>query len=159
MPLPGFIQDADLQVALEDMLRVPRGAFSAGDSAYVGDILHDANVAAYQEIQGRLLKRGLTQAQLDAWDRGAEFQTAIGLFWALVRAAGLSEGVRPEVLRALDRRKELSDPDLELFSGGVPLVPPTPPADGLVTTGVMNTSTDMFVADVNDSRRGKVTVW
>ncbi|MDE2097714.1 MAG: hypothetical protein KGL39_10735 [Patescibacteria group bacterium] len=157
MPLPGFIADADLQVALEDMLKVPRDSLGSGDSAYVQDILHDANVSAYQEIQGRLLRRGITQAQLDSWDRGAEFQKSIGLYWTLINAAGLSQAIEPAVIKALDRRSELSV--VELYSGGVPLVPPTPPAEGLVTTGVMDTSTDMFVSNPYDLRRGLVTRW
>lgn len=157
MPLPGFIQDSDLQVALEDMLKVPRGTFSTGDSAYTGDILHDANVSAYQEIQAKLLRRGLTQAQLDTWDRGGDFQTCIGLFWALVKAAELSKDVAPQVLKALDRRAELAT--VELYAGGVPLVPPTPPSEGLVTTGVLDTRTDNFVMDTTDRRIGRITRW
>lgn len=160
MALPGFIQDADLQVALEDMLKVPRGTFSSGDSAYVGDIIHDANVAAYQEIQSRLLKRGITQAQLDTWDRGSEFQTSIGLFWTLIRAADLSKAIEPTVLKALDRRKELSDPDLDLYSGGVPIAPPTTvPSEGLVTYGNLSTASDMFVLNTVDPRIGQITRW
>ena len=49
--------------------------------------IEDAATDAYREIVGKLMARGFTQAQIDAWDRGAEFQRDIGLFWNLVLQA------------------------------------------------------------------------
>jgi hypothetical protein len=43
---------------------------------------------------------------VDAWDRGSEFETDIGLYWCLVKGAGL-HGYDSTYIKLLDRRKEL----------------------------------------------------
>jgi hypothetical protein len=156
MPLPGFVTNAQLQTALENMIRVAAGTFSAGDSAYVLNIIADANKSAYQDIQAALLRRGLTQAQLDTWDRGGEYQKDIGLYWCLVKTVGL-HAFDDKFCKALDRRGELKC--VELYASGVPLILQTPPAEGQVTHGALDTTNDLFVPNANDPLRGQITRW
>lgn len=62
---------------------------------------------ATQEVQGRLVARGFTLAQVAAWTRRDEFVSDIALFRALV-LGGMLEGFDKTWLDAIDRRKELA---------------------------------------------------
>lgn len=92
------------------------------------DIVADANEWAYNEIRSRLIYRGFSQAQIDAWGRRAEFNLALGLYWSFV-LGGVSEQLPEGYLSKLDRRDELD----EVF-----VLLGTPPAQvliGQVTAG------------------------
>jgi hypothetical protein len=65
-----------------------------------------SNQTAFMDIRGKLLQRGYDTAQMLNWDRGPEFQRDLGLYWSLVRGAGL-HGYDDKFINKLDRRKEL----------------------------------------------------
>lgn len=157
MPAPGFLTDAALTTALESAMSVAPGTLGSGDSAHWLTIVEQANGSAYQDILGALLQRGLSLTQIDTWHRGIEFQRDLGLFWALVRGAGL-HGFDDTYIKPLDRRKELETVAL-IDAVGAPLVPPDPPLEGQVARGVMSSETDLFRLDPCDPRRGRVTRW
>lgn len=98
MPTPAV----NLLQALADTLKV---AVEDLDDAW-GRIARDAEAAARAEVRGRLLARGCTAAQADGWDRLAEYARDIGLYFALVRGAGL-HGYEDKWVARLDRRGEL----------------------------------------------------
>ena len=120
----GFITDAVLSAALKDVLQrtsgLPgsgnKGKGAAGDLLpFWSSIITRANQAAYQEIIARLSERGFIFAtQIQYWDRGVEFQTAIGLWWCLVHGAALAtDSYQAQALdkekQQLDRRWELKE--------------------------------------------------
>src|SRR5262245_21773803 len=97
-----FITDSELLGVIADHLKVAVGALAA----HWTTIATRANLGAYQTILGELLARGFDRAQVDGWDRGSEFERAIGGFLALLEG-GAYAGYDPETLRGLDRRPEL----------------------------------------------------
>jgi len=105
-----FITDAQLTSALSDALHrlVPNGADLM---PFFSGIITRANSTAYWEIVSALMGRGFDKVQqIDLWDRGPEYQTAIGLWWCLELGAAIdSDSYRGEALTdlKLDRRKEL----------------------------------------------------
>lgn len=109
--------------------------------------------------------RGYTQAQVDQWDRLAEYQLDIGAWFALKRlSAMIPDSLGQANLDALDRRPELVFPPKDgaisavLTINGVAV-------DGLGTYGQpsfgqFDTSHDMFIppfTSSDDSRIGEVT--
>lgn len=111
-----WISDADLKSALADML----GKTSASLVGKWTDIVTAANVAAANDIAQRLLARGYSAAQIDAWDYRAVFNRDIGLFWALVKGGGLAD-YSDVGINKLDRRKELDT--LAVLIGGAVALP------------------------------------
>ena len=120
----GFITDAVLSAAIKDVIQRAAGApgTGIGGKGAAGDlqgfwtsIVTRANQAAYQEIVGRLAERGFNPVtQIFNWDRGVEFQTAIGVWWCLVHNAALqTDSYQAQALledhKQLDRRWELKD--------------------------------------------------
>src|ERR1700690_3472674 len=107
-----FITDADLLSALASELHRAGIALDGSDlEAFWTPIVSRSNTAAYWEIIHALMGRGFDkETQIDLWDRGAEFQTAIGIWWCLEHGAAIdSDSYRAEALNELklDRRKEL----------------------------------------------------
>lgn len=132
-----FVTDGQLLAMVADRLKVR----PADLPAYWADsITPQANESAYQEVLGRLLDRGFTKTQIDQWDRGAEFQQAIGLYLALVNG-GAYAGYDAGVLQMLDRRKELKE--VLVFISGE-WVKPVGDRPGLVTTAGPNTAGGTF---------------
>lgn len=81
------------------------------------DTLDRAVQSAEQEVRGRLLGRGYTDAQVSAWDRLEEYHGIVSrvILWGLSRA--VAAGYDPEARKELsDRRKELAT--VEVFVGG-----------------------------------------
>jgi hypothetical protein len=113
-----FVQDATLLAHVQAVLAVealdPATPWTA--------IAHYANVAAYGQIRRALMLRGLSQAQVDSWDDGAEYQLDLGLFWALTKG-GCTKDYDQKFIQALDRRDELKT--AYLTTGGAPVVPAT----------------------------------
>lgn len=151
-----FIVDATLKTALQNTLQ------KSTLPAFWDEIVTSANSSAYWDIVGRLVARGFTKAQVDSWDRGAEFQRSIGLFWCLNHPAaiGSDNSYSRQNVEAFDRRLELSgDPAqgiqaVAVTSGGVLLQPEG--TAGQPTVGPFDTSTDLFLtADPEDSRIGR----
>jgi hypothetical protein len=117
MPAP-YLTDASLRQALAE-------ALSKSDPATLAvgpRTLSDANQFAGQEVTGRLLGRGYTQAQVDAWDRTVEFATHIALWW-LFTYGGVPYIGNDERVKDFDRRKELSDPNTVIFIDGEMILP------------------------------------
>jgi hypothetical protein len=159
MPAPGFVTDAELQTALEAVLKVPPGSLAIVDSAYWLTIIHDSNAAAYHDTIAVLLQRGLSLAQADTWFRGREFQLDIGLYWCLVKGGAL-HNYDDKFVTALDRRAELAEMGLYDETGAA-LVPPLPPGEGQVAHGPLNTEMDIFALGAPPPlpRRGYPTRW
>lgn len=108
-----FLTDNELKQKLADMIGVDVSALPA---RFTG-IVADANAAAYLDIVDPFVARGFTRGQVDAWDRGAEYQRDIGLFWCLLKGGGLV-GYDPTLIKLLDRRGELKS--VELPAQGTP---------------------------------------
>ncbi len=130
-----FITDNDLKTKLAANLKV---ADASQLPAGWTQIITDSNAAAYANIVGVLSARGYTGAQIASWDRGAEFNSDLGLFWCLVKGAGL-HGNDATFIDKLDRRKELED--VAIMNGGVLVTPDT---GGAVGYGQFDTTDDAF---------------
>ena len=72
-----FIADSVLQQAILDALKQLVTEIPAAQ--HIANIATPANARAYNEIQRRLLAVGFSQAQIDGWDHGTEFQRDLGL--------------------------------------------------------------------------------
>lgn len=131
-----FITDSQLKVELAGNLKVDPAAIPPG---VWDEVIESSNVAAYQEIIGALLARGYTMAQISAWDRRVEFNADLGLFWCLVKGAGL-HGNDPTFIDKLDRRKELLT--CPVICGGSLVAPGT--AGGVVGYGTLDTEDDTY---------------
>ena len=117
MPAP-YITDAALLAALA-------GALNKADPAALAvepGTLASANLFAGQEVTGRLLQRGYTQPQIDAWARTPEFQECIALWWCFT-FGGVPYVGGDERVKEFDRRKELSDPLTAVFVDGHMVLP------------------------------------
>jgi hypothetical protein len=101
--MAGFITDAALNTAVQNAL-----AKTEPLAAFWATVITQANAMAYGDIAGALTERGFNQAQILAWDRGVEFQTALGIFWALDQAAMKDpETYSKTAMKEYDRRDEL----------------------------------------------------
>lgn len=110
--MPSFLTDAELKTSLAATIKVASGDLPA----YWDTLITECNSAAYLDVRGGLIQRGFTAVQADAWDRGKEFQKDIGLYWLLVKGAGLHEYDQKFVM-LLDRRKELQTVLVEIAGG------------------------------------------
>jgi hypothetical protein len=99
-----FTSTAILATRLANHLKLAGGSADLAD--FWTNIISDSLNSAYLDIVSALMARGYTKAQVDAWDRGSEFETDIGLYWCLVKGAGL-HGYDSTYIKLLDRRKEL----------------------------------------------------
>jgi hypothetical protein len=98
----------------------------------------------YQEILGRLLNRGFTTAQIDAWDRRVEFSLDISTWFALRHIAQAEDSdLWPQ---KFDRREEL-DTVVVVSDGEV-----QEPEAGArrIGQGDLSTTYDTFVYDEID---------
>jgi hypothetical protein len=100
-----FLTDVQIETALAAILK--QNVSDLPD--YEPTILTDAHNSAYNDIASRLVARGFTLAQVNAWDRGAEFEKDIALWWCFDKMAGLSQAVDDRFIGKLDRRAELID--------------------------------------------------
>lgn len=83
--------------------------------------LADAIDWAYSAIVSRLLSRGYSQSQVDAWDYRVEFNKSVAIYWLLVNVANLDAST--VWVDKFDRRAELDT--LSLIVGGVVVTPAT----------------------------------
>ncbi len=134
-----FITDAQLKTKLASNLKV---ADETTLPAGWDGIITDSNSSAYQDIVSHLLNRGFTSVQINQWDRGAEFESDIGLFWCLVKGAGL-HGNDPTFINKLDRRAELDTVSVTI--GGEIVLPGG--SSGEVGYGRLDTTDDLFTRD------------
>lgn len=108
--MPGFITDLELKTSLAATLKV----LVSDLPAYWDVLIPECNESAYYCIRGILLQRGFLVSQIDNWDRGREYQIDLGLYWLLVKGAGLHE-YDDKFILLLDRRKELETVVVESF--------------------------------------------
>jgi hypothetical protein len=99
--MAGFISDATLSNALADVLQK-----SEPLETFWASIVTQSNLAAYQSIRDVMAARGFSPGQLAGWDRGIEFNTDIGLWWALQKG-GTAKEFSDTFINSLDRRGEL----------------------------------------------------
>lgn len=148
-----FITDEDLFSLVAGVLK--RGSNDVtSDAAYWRKLTETANEAAYNEIVTALAERGYTATQIAAWDRGAEFEKAIGTFWAL-DYGGCLGNYDDRLVTKLDRRAELKT--VTVTTSNVVVTPAGEPT--ACGKGDLSTNKDLFVLDPNDSRIGEVTDW
>lgn len=162
--MPGFVTDNELTAIVTASLKkaaADMATLANGDASYWPTLIADANLAAYNEIVGRLVARGYTKTQIDTWDRGAEVQKKIGLYWSLVEGGAL-DGFDDKWVNKLERYFLGQDNVLDtaiLTASGEVLNPDGAP--GTVSLGPLKTDQDMFVMPTSeeDSRIGETTRW
>ncbi len=148
-----FLTDTQVKQAVADFLKVDVTQLPAYFTGS-GRVIEDAHVAAYQEIKGRLLARGFTAAQVDLWDRGAEFEKHLTIYWATINGGGTT-AMDDRFLKQYDRRNDLNSVLVSVL--GVFITPGDTP--GTIGIGAEDTSNDLFSLDQFDDRRGKPTRW
>jgi hypothetical protein len=82
-----FIDDNQLQTALEGVLKVASGTLTNNAPVWQ-PVITQANAQAYARIVESFLERGFTAAQIAQWDYGVNYETMIGLYYALILGAG-----------------------------------------------------------------------
>lgn len=103
--MPGFLTDAELKTSVSAALKQA----SPANLPHVWDThITDANFKAWQDIEGALLKRQFTKAQIAAWSQGPIIQKLQGLYWAFVLGAGLHP-YDDRFIRQWDQREALKE--------------------------------------------------
>lgn len=134
-----FITDAVLKTHVAAVLKFDESTLPA----YWNNLIASANESAYLDIRGALIQRGYLANQVDVWPRGAEFNRDLGVFWALVKGAGL-HNYDDKFIKLLDRREELKDVLVE----GIDAVVQTPQGSpAAVGYGNASTTNDRFNLD------------
>lgn len=151
-----FITDTQLAAYLKSALQKPDADFTTG---YWPALVTQANLQAYNEILGRLAERGYSAAQIAAWDRGAEFQKALGAFFALtIVKANNPEQYSLQAIQLYDWRDQLTGNEQKnikpvgVLNSGVWQDPDGPV--GQPTTGAFESDGDLFGVpiDPDDAR-------
>lgn len=148
--MPQFVTEDQVKQALADILQVAVGTLQA----YWARIVADAREAAYQDILGALTARGYSAGQIAQWDRGAEFQRDIALYWCGVKRATVAaqtQGQLLDRLDRLDRRKELAT--VAVMIGGVVVDPAGTTGGGIVSSG------DRAASKMSKMNPGRRTTW
>ena len=123
MALAPFVANGQLLSTLEGLLKVQQGSTNF-NAPFWTRIAAAANQAAVNEIYGRLLARGFLASQIAVWDRAAEFNEDIGIFWALTRGMVRSD-TSDNFIKTFDRREELMTVQVSVASVfQYPLGPP-----------------------------------
>jgi hypothetical protein len=129
----GFLTDDQLGDAVARFCGYPQTAGAGGlyaSNPRWAPIVVDSNKSAWDGLLNDALTLGYTQAQLLAWDLGADFQRDVGKFWSIQNAAGFS-GLEPYAAKAFDRRAEaLAAMADGLLTGGVLVRPGSDAAAG-----------------------------
>jgi hypothetical protein len=137
-----FINSATLTSAVQDVLQKSETLESFWTS-----IITAALSESYNDIVSVMTARGYSPGQLLSWDRGIEFQTDLGIFWALAKGR-VTQEVTAEKLKELDRRQELR---IVVFTIAGLIVAPAFDGQNIVVTGIMSNSTlDIFNANPSD---------
>jgi hypothetical protein len=134
-----FITDATLEAMLAAALKLADGTSAL--SSFWTTLVTQCNLRAYGEIKGRLLRRGFTAEQVDAWDRGAEFQTDIGLYLTLMYGGAL-ENFDEAFIKRINRIGELKT--VQVYDDDEAISPEATP--GTVGYGTRNTDPDAIFA-------------
>lgn len=128
MPGP-WIDAVILKQALADRLKKSVASLQG----YWDNIVTDALSAGYSDLVVRLLAKGFTVNQLDAWDDRVRFNKDQSLFWCFVNGAGLGDYSDLSVNK-LDHRAELEKSATIMISGIA--TPPGATAETGVTPAV-----------------------
>ncbi len=149
-----FLTDANILQSVADLLKQPVANLPAqlGTLASPGNVITEAHAAAYNEVVGRLLRRGFTLAQITAWDQGIFYERMISLYFVLINTAG-TLGYDDRWVKQYDRRADL---DTVLVSSANVVEDPAGTA-GTVGVGTMDTRNDLVVVDPDDRHIGRVT--
>lgn len=155
-----FLDDNELAVELAATLKDPPAVSGIGDLPPEQQVIvRRSNRAAYDAILDILVNvRGLTVAQADTWARGAEFQSDIGQYFAILKI----NGVEPLAVGTyatwgyLDRRKELAGVML-LDAAGQPIEADS--SSGGVGYGKLDTSCNTFRPVPRNAPVGRRTRW
>lgn len=105
---------------LDDIAALLKLATRSDLPSFWTTIVDRVQLAAYQEIVGALINRGFTAAVIDTWDRGAEFEREIALYFACTSPQGVGS-FDVNALKIYDRRPELKN--VQVFVDGVPVAP------------------------------------
>jgi hypothetical protein len=145
-----FVTDATVLTDIAAALKQVSKAAWLAKNAWAETAVGLPHLQAYNQIVSGLTSRGYTLAQVLAWDRGSEFERVFALYWFLVENSLLSEAGAKFIEKYERYEKWLATETLT--SGGDPLVPGG--TAGQVTTGALDTSSDLFGLDPDDSRIG-----
>lgn len=134
-----FITTADLKQAVADSIHKDITKLHPLWDRLCADCVE----AGYADIKNRLLIKGFTIAQVDAWDDGYRYNLDQSLFWALTRGAAFGENSDRDIAK-LDHRKELESPFLVAIAVGGVMVTPGAVAGqgGQVATGSLLVQSD-----------------
>lgn len=137
-----WITDTVLGEAVAFRLGTTRTALLA-DSTYWTTIITDANTEAYNAIRTKLLDRGYSVANIDAWDRRVEFNTKLGVCIALENGAASKNYPLEAVDRICKCREELEN--VAIVVDDVVVDPES--GNSRVGYGDVDTGADVFVQE------------
>lgn len=103
------------------------------------DVIERCHTSAYQEIVGQLLQRGFSKAQVDAWDRGVEFERHLSLYFVFTSPQGHGS-FDTNAVKLWDRREDLKS--ALVYASGAWTNPGESP--GTVGNGRMSESVGVF---------------
>jgi hypothetical protein len=146
-----FLTDLQISQSVADLLKVTL----ANLPAYAANVVTEAHAAAFAEIQGRLLNRGYTLAQITSWDQGAFYERQISLYFIMVNVAGTGD-YSDLWVKQYDRRKDL---DTVLISIGGIFVQPVEGQPGTCSIGTESTATDATAWLNPNNDRGNGSRW
>jgi hypothetical protein len=98
-----------------------------------------ANLDAVADIMSRLLAKGFTSAQIDAWDSRATFNRVLARYHALSAGASLQEYDLEQIRKDYDQRIKELDTAVTLMINGVmqaPGISDDDPAAGVATGAI-----------------------
>lgn len=136
--MPGFLDNDQVKEKLRTRLGI--ASFAPGTNWDL--IVSDSNDAAINAIKGTLLGRGYTDSQIRSWDRVAEFNADIALFWCLVNG-GVTENYDDRMINKLDRRSELVNVDV-MIDGKLVQPGGGGGTGGGIRSGTLKNDTDLF---------------
>jgi hypothetical protein len=162
MALPGVIDFATMNKFVKDSLALGPPVML---QPHWDSIINQGITSGYWTVIGAWTARGYTKAQIDQWDRLAEFQLEIGAWFALKRlSAMMPDSLSQANLDALDRRPEMVYPAKDGAISAVMTINGVA-VDGegdysQANWGPMDTTGDMFVLPTSSSediRIGQLT--
>lgn len=140
--MPGFLDDDVLKSAVAARLKQD----SKDVPPWWDPIITDANVAAHNEICSALAGRGFTHDQIDSWDRGIEFQKAIGLYWVFNDGA-ITAAYADTFIKPKDRREELKTVTVTV---DCEMIDPEAAKGAKVSWGLMSDANEEFTQAIAD---------
>ena len=108
----------DLKSKVADLLQKA----DASTLAVADSVFADSVNRAYLDIVSRLQARMYTQSQIEAWDRGAEYNLDIAMYWVF-QSGGVPANFSDQFIKNFDRRNEMDKDSFRLVCGGVVVRP------------------------------------